>query len=99
MKEQAIQNKIIKNLNDAGFYCAKIIAAGKKGVPDILACIHGVFVGLEVKTEKGKATPLQNFNLAKIRDCGGKAAIVRSWEDVIEIIKEIENEKRKCSGI
>ena len=48
----------------------------KKGVPDILACVNGRFVGIEVKSEDGKASPLQIRNMEKIQDCGGVGIIL-----------------------
>lgn len=47
------------------------------GIPDILGCINGRFVALELKTEKGRASPLQGWVLAKILAAGGFVAIVR----------------------
>lgn len=61
---------------------------GTAGIPDIIACIDGRFYGFEVKTEKGKATALQEATMRKIQKCGGQAVIVRSVEDVKAVLKE-----------
>ena len=62
---------------------------GTAGIPDVIACIGGRFFAFEVKTEKGKATALQESALRKIQKCGGNAAIVRSVEEVKRMLKEI----------
>lgn len=54
---------------------------GTSGIPDIIVCIDGRFIALEVKTQKGKTTPLQNAAIRKIRNSGGFAFVVRSIEE------------------
>lgn len=45
----------------------------KSGIPDILACVNGYFVGIEVKAENGTVKPIQRYHLQKLRDAGGFA--------------------------
>ena len=49
---------------------------GKSGVPDIVACVNGRFVGVECKANGNKATELQKKNLQAIADNCGVALIV-----------------------
>ena len=49
---------------------------GSSGVPDIVACIDGIFVGIECKAKGNKPTKLQLKNLQQIVDAGGFAAVV-----------------------
>ena len=67
---------------------------GTSGLPDIICCYCGRFVGLEVKTTDGKVTKLQEITLAKIQAAGGVSAVVRSVDEVKTIIEEI----RRSSG-
>ena len=62
---------------------------GTAGIPDVIACIGGRVFAFEVKTEKGKATALQELVLRKIQKCGGNVAIVRSVEEVKRMLEEI----------
>lgn len=48
----------------------------KAGVPDLLACINGVFVAIEVKAQNGKASELQLYNVEQIRKAGGIAIVL-----------------------
>jgi len=57
---------------------------GTKGVPDILGIYKGQFLGIEVKTEKGKVSPEQEQFLAAIRQNGGIGFVARNLDDVIE---------------
>ena len=86
--EQKIQSKIIKYLESIGAYIVKVIKATKAGVPDIIACLNGRFIALEVKTPKGRPSELQLYNIEKIQKAGGIAGVVRSVEDVKTLIKD-----------
>lgn len=73
----------------------RFFKTGKKGLPDIVCCIPrktdngrmvGVFVGLEIKTEKGRQSPVQKMVEKQICEAGGHYYIIRSLKDVKEII-------------
>ena len=63
---------------------------GTAGLPDIVACVDGMFVGLEVKAPSGKLTLLQQATLERIRAAGGVAEKVTSVDEVQTIINSIE---------
>lgn len=88
MKESDIQKKIIDYLHSLGAYTVKVIQANKNGVPDILVSLNGKFIGLEVKTEKGIPSALQLRNIKQIKRTGGIAGIVRSVDDVKNLLNE-----------
>ena len=60
---------------------------GKKGCPDILLCKDGCFIGLEVKTDKGRQSKAQVESQKRIEACGGRYYIVRSIDDVIKVLE------------
>ena len=49
---------------------------GKSGVPDIVACYRGHFIGIECKSGSNKPTLLQEKNLADIKLNGGSSIVV-----------------------
>jgi hypothetical protein len=51
-------------------------------------CYKGKFIGLEVKTETGKPTVLQEATIGRIRKAGGTAEVVRSVDEVKAIINK-----------
>ncbi len=93
MLEKDIVNAIMKHLKSlpacfawkthGGLY-------GTAGIPDIIACINGRFVALEVKQPTTKLTKLQEITIQRIRDAQGKAYKVTSVEDVKDILKTLE---------
>lgn len=56
--------------------------APSTGVPDILTCIKGRFVGIEVKTPTGRVTKIQQYQIDQINKSGGFAFVATSLEDV-----------------
>lgn len=80
MVERDFQRKVIKWLEAVpNTYAVKFNASGlsKSGVPDILACINGHFVGIELKTDTGVLSELQKRNLTKIEKCNGITYVVK----------------------
>ena len=60
---------------------------GTAGVPDIIICLNGRFVTMEVKTPTGKLTKIQEATLNRINDAKGYAFKVTSLQEAKEIIK------------
>ncbi len=91
MREKNIENKIKNYLKSKGAYYVKYFGNqfSQVGVPDILACYKGRFIGIEVKNEKGKTSPLQDINLQQIKDAGGISFVARNVEDVAKVIDTV----------
>jgi len=58
------------------------------GIPDLLVCYHGIFLGLEVKMPGEKPSPIQRQVLKSIEAAGGVARVVCSVEEVDEILDQ-----------
>ena len=58
---------------------------GRGGVPDIIVCHRGYFIGIECKAGKGKTTALQDAELNKIRAAGGATLVIR--EDNVQAVE------------
>lgn len=83
--EKKVENKIKRYLDGLGAYHIKIHGSAymPAGTPDILACIDGTFVGIEVKKPKGGVvSELQKLKIKQIKNAGGVAFVARSIEDV-----------------
>ena len=82
--ESVVQAEIIKYLKSQGIYYAKTMRSSMNGVPDILCCVQGIFLGIEVKAEgkKGNASELQKKNLREIEKSDGYALCTDNLDDV-----------------
>jgi len=67
---------------------------GTSGVPDIICCYKGRFLGLEVKLPSGKLTELQKRAIEKINRAGGIACRVENVNDVKAVIARVDLERR-----
>lgn len=77
--EKIFENEIKKFLNSLpNTWYFKYWAGpySKSGIPDIIACVNGHFVGIEVKGSSGHASELQKRNIRLIRESNGYACIV-----------------------
>lgn len=92
MREKTIENKIKSYLKSKGAYCVKYFGNtySQVGVPDLLVCYKGRFIGIECKNETGKTSPLQDFNLEAIQKAGGYSFVARDVEIVKELIEYLD---------
>lgn len=101
--EKTFENRVKKFLKDSGCYFIKYWGGGeftKAGVPDILCCCNGYFIGIEVKAPNGKPSPLQIHNLKKIDESGGYGVLLypKDFETFKMLIQKL-NEASIASGL
>ena len=93
--EKNFENKIKDYLAKHNCYFVKYFAnrMTKAGIPDILACVNGYFVAIEVKAENGSPSELQIYNVKRINLTGGIAVIVRpsDFENLKKMIECLNN--------
>jgi len=65
------------------------------GLPDQIMCYRGRFVAMEVKMPEGKTSKIQERRLHQIRESGGHAFVVRSVEDAMDALDDVDNALRK----
>ena len=65
---------------------------GRSGVPDIVCCVGGKFLGIECKAGTNKPTALQVRELESIRRNGGYAIVTNeeNWEDVRPLVRKLK---------
>ncbi len=64
------------------------------GAPDLLLCLGGCFIALELKRPNGKMTPRQAATAQQILTAGGEVLVVRTNEPIDEVIRRVESAKR-----
>lgn len=84
--EKNFENKIKKYLDGLGAWYIKYWSGGistkqgvrkftKDGIPDLLCCVNGYFVAIEVKAQNGKPSELQLHAIDEIRKAQGFAVV------------------------
>lgn len=94
--EKKFEEKIKKFLDSLGAWHLKTYSDGvqRSGIPDLLCCVNGRFVAVEVKSETGRPTALQVWNIERIREAGGIAMVLypKDFDDfkrlMLELVKE-----------
>lgn len=91
-KEQDIQTSIMNYISSIGGLPVKFNNFGvyaKAGVSDILACVKGKFVAIEVKKPGGRPSALQLQFIAAVNNIGGLAFWTDNLQDVKDKLKEL----------
>lgn len=87
--EKKVKDKVVAILKKHGVYYffPATYGRGRSGVPDIICCVSGHFLGIECKAGKAVPTRLQERELHTIRMAGGSAFVIR--EEEIPLLEEI----------
>jgi hypothetical protein len=94
--ESKVKKKVTTLLKSLGAYYFYPVTGGfgRSGVPDIVCCLNGNFVGIECKAGDNKATALQLKNLEEIQAAGGFAFIVNedNFDSLERVLRVMLNE-------
>lgn len=95
---------VVRDLNkfERCYFFSKV-ADGVRGIPDLICCINGTFVALELKKSEAEANKssgrivLQRRIIRTIKASGGYACITypENWQEILEDIKRIHNDQRR----
>lgn len=95
-QEKNFENKIKAFLKSQECWYVKYFAnrMTKSGIPDILACVNGHFVAIEVKAPNGKPSELQIWNVREIEKAGGVAMILypKDFDEFKQLIIKLKGE-------
>ena len=92
MSEKSRQRAIRDCFEQKGAWVVKFHASpySEVGVPDLLVCYQGRFIGAEVKEPGKYPTQRQRLQMQRIRQAGGIAEVVRSVDDAETLCKDAE---------
>lgn len=84
--EKKVKNKVVALLKEAGAYYFYPVTSGygASGVPDIIVCYRGRFLGIECKAGRNKPTKLQEHHLEQIRKAGGIPMVINE-DNIYEV--------------
>lgn len=89
--EGKVKKRVTKILDAAGVYYFFPVTGGygRSGVADIVCCWRGKFIAIECKAGAGKLTLLQERELKRVREAGGRTFAI--WEDGIPTLEAFFN--------
>lgn len=90
--EKTFENKVKLYLKEKGAYFIKTHGDrfSKVGVPDLIVCYKGLFIGIELKASNGKPSELQLYNLREIEKSGGISYLLYP-KDFKDFKRDFEN--------
>lgn len=110
MTERQLQAEIVLTLNKLGALVVQDrqqpprgrwagYLKASKGQSDLIVCWRGRFVSIEIKTDEGQERPKQKEFRMRVFAAGGKAYVVRSVDDVLNVLKEVgHGVSEKCKA-
>jgi len=93
--ESLVKKKVVEILKQRGAYYFYPVTGGygASGVPDIVACVNGRFLGIEVKADAKKRGPtaLQQKNLRQINETGGVGVVIdaNNLDELSEVMERL----------
>ena len=96
MKEKELVKRIsdyLRTVDNLFFWKEHGGQYGTAGIPDIIVCYKGRFLAFECKVGKNKTTVLQEVTIKQMIRAGGYAIVVRSVEEVKEVIEAFKKER------
>lgn len=84
-EEKNLENRIKKFLKNQECWCLKYWAGGgftKSGIPDLLICCNGYFIGAEIKASNGTPSVLQIRELTKIQNASGIGVLIYPEDEI-----------------
>lgn len=91
MMEKDIEARLkqVIELNGGLFY--KFTSPGNDGVPDRIAVLpDGQVWFIELKTEKGTTTAIQDWQIARLRERGANVAVLHGLDEAIAWWSEVD---------
>jgi Holliday junction resolvase len=91
--ESAVVKSILTRLKSRGGFWFKVYGNPLQvaGLPDIIGCYKGRFVSFEVKRDATKKpSRLQTYYLEKIKEAGGRACVIWTVEQAMQVLQDIE---------
>lgn len=91
--ESRLSRQIMTALRLEGYFCFKVHGSETMmaGLPDIVVCARGHFIGLETKMpqKRSNTSARQDFVHQQIRDSGGKVEVVCSVSEALEAVARL----------
>ena len=92
-QETKLQKKVQDYIESIGGYCFKVHGSAymKSGIPDVIVCYKGYFIGIECKIGKNKMSSLQEEHRDMIVRAGGIHILAYKLDDVKQVIEILKN--------
>ena len=92
MRERDIEKWLRRQVESLGGLAGKFTSPGNDGVPDRLAVLPGGLIYfIELKTDRGRLSPLQVWQQDRLRQLGVNVAVIKGMDEAVEFIEEVRD--------
>jgi Holliday junction resolvase len=86
-EEKVFETKLVKKLRELGVWVLKTHGGlmQRAGIPDLLCCVSGKLLALEIKAKNGRLSELQKHCLCEIEKSGAISRVVYP-DQVVEVL-------------
>lgn len=96
MIEKLIEQHLVKGVKKLGGLCLKFVSPGSSGVPDrIIISSTGEVIFVELKTERGKLSKLQEHMIDEMRKRSANVKVLYGLQDVKSFLDELSGDDLK----
>ena len=90
MLEKEIEKRLCDGVKKLGGYAYKFTSPGNDGVPDRMVIMPGGDITfVELKTDTGKLSKLQDFQIRRLKKLGCKVRVVRGENGAEAFLEEV----------
>ena len=90
-REATLERSFCNWLRKAGCLVYKFVSPGNDGVPDrIVVTSGGRVIFVELKTERGELSDIQNYQIGRIRDHGQDVRELYGKDDVDRFVLDVQ---------
>lgn len=92
MREKEIEKKLVEGIRKLGGRAYKWVSPGNDGVPDRIVFLpEGLVFFVELKTETGKLTALQEVQLGRLKALGQNVRVLHGIREVEKFLRWCED--------
>lgn len=92
-RESRKSRKIMDDLRAEGWFCFKVhgSATMMSGLPDVIVCAEGLFIGLETKHDETRegTSAAQDLRRDQIQSAGGVYRVATSPEEAVQTVRDV----------
>ncbi|MBR1760908.1 MAG: VRR-NUC domain-containing protein [Schwartzia sp.] len=90
MLEKQIERRLVEGVKKRGGLCYKFVSPGHPGVPDrIVIKPDGKVIFVELKTDTGRLSKLQNYTIRELREHGADVRVIWGLDGVSKLLEEV----------
>lgn len=90
MKESQIERSLVERIKARGGLCYKFVSPSNPGVPDrIVITPYGRTVYVELKTDAGQLTKIQEWQISEMQRRGADVRVCRGLEAVKDLVEDL----------